>query len=110
MPKCGVIFGPYFPVFGLNTEVCGVNSLNTEKYGPEITPYLGIFHAVKQSQFSKLLELDYSVFIHTRNIQSLATEMFRDSRNLSPPIMNDIFTQKGNSSYNLRQIFKFQDR
>ena len=32
----GVISGPYFPVFGLNTG----------KYGPEITPYLDTFHAV----------------------------------------------------------------
>ena len=29
--------GPYFPVFGLNTG----------KYGPEKTPYLDHFHAVK---------------------------------------------------------------
>ena len=28
--------GPYFPVFGLNTE----------KYGPEITPYLDTVHVV----------------------------------------------------------------
>ena len=32
----GIIFGPYFPVFGLNTG----------EYGPEITPYLDTFHAV----------------------------------------------------------------
>ena len=38
MSKYGVISGPYFPVFGLNTG----------KYGPEITPYLNTFHAVKQ--------------------------------------------------------------
>ena len=34
--KYGVISGPYFPVFGLNTGKCG----------PEITPYLDTFHAV----------------------------------------------------------------
>ena len=34
--KYGVIFGPYFPLFGMNTG----------KHGPEITPYLGTFHAV----------------------------------------------------------------
>ena len=34
--KYGVISGPYFPVFRLKTE----------KYGPEITPHLGTFHAV----------------------------------------------------------------
>ena len=36
MSKYGVISGPYFPVFGLNTG----------KYGPEITPSLDTFHAV----------------------------------------------------------------
>ena len=35
--KYGVISGPYFPVFGLNTG----------KYGPEITPCLDTFHAVR---------------------------------------------------------------
>ena len=33
--------GLYFPAFGVNTERYGVN-------GPEKTPYLGTFHAVKQ--------------------------------------------------------------
>ena len=33
----GVISGPYFPVF----------SRNTGKYGPEITPHLNTFHAVR---------------------------------------------------------------
>ena len=37
--KYGVISGPYFPLFGLNTE----------KYGPEIIPYLDTFHAVMVS-------------------------------------------------------------
>ena len=36
MSKYGVISGPYFPVFALNTG----------KYGPEITPYLDTFHTV----------------------------------------------------------------
>ena len=55
MSKYGVISGPYFPVFGLNTEIYGVISvfnLNTRKYGPEITPYLDTFHAV---HYSKLI-------------------------------------------------------
>ena len=36
MSQYKVISCPYFPVF----------STNTEKYGPEITPYLDTFHAV----------------------------------------------------------------
>ena len=50
MSKYEVLSGPYFPVFGLNTEIYGVNqsvfSQNTEKYGPEKTYYLVTFHAV----------------------------------------------------------------
>ena len=37
--KYGVISGPYFPAFGLNTE----------KHGPETTSYLDTFHAVWSS-------------------------------------------------------------
>ena len=42
--KYGIISGPYFSVFGLNTD--SVFSPNTGKYGPEITPYLDTFRAV----------------------------------------------------------------
>ena len=42
-----------------------------------------------------------------RNIQSLAIKMFRVSRNISPPAMNDTFKQNDNSRYNLRQISEF---
>ena len=34
----GVFSGSYFPVFGLNTG----------KYGPEKTPYLGTFHTMQK--------------------------------------------------------------
>ena len=47
--KYGVISGPYFPAFGLNTEKYLVSlRIQSElgKYGPEITPYLDTFHAV----------------------------------------------------------------
>ena len=53
MSKYGVISGPYFPVFRLNTEIYSVNlfSPNTGKYGPKITPYLNTFHAVYMIRF-----------------------------------------------------------
>ena len=41
MSKYGVISGPYFPVFGLNTA----------SYGPEISPCLDTFHAVEVVEF-----------------------------------------------------------
>ena len=40
---------PYFPPFGLNTEIYSVLSVfrpNAGKYGPEKTPHLSTFHAV----------------------------------------------------------------
>ena len=43
MSKDGVFSGPYFPVFGINS----VFSSNTGLYGPEKTPYLDTFYAVK---------------------------------------------------------------
>ena len=47
--------------------------------------------------------MDDSVFIHMRYIQSLAIEIFRDSRNLSLTILNNIFRQKN-------KFLDFQDR
>ena len=49
----------------------------------------------KQSSFIELLEKDNSAFIHQKNLQSLATEMFKVSIGLSPVSMNDIFKQRG---------------
>ena len=68
---------------------------------------LHIIYNDKQSSFPELLEKDGSVSIHMRNIQSLAIETFRVSRNRLPPITNDICKEKGNSRYNLRQISGF---
>ena len=45
MSKYGVFSGPYFPVFGLNTEI----------YGVKKTPYLDTFHAVK-NQYSDIFQ------------------------------------------------------
>ena len=47
--KYGVFSGPYYPLFGLNTEIYSVNlriQSKCRKYGAEKTPYLDTFHAV----------------------------------------------------------------
>ena len=61
--KYGVFSGPYFPAFGLNTENTfpKILSQNARKYGPEKTPYLEIFHAVRYFRNSG----SYRVWIHT---------------------------------------------
>ena len=71
---------------------------------------LRIIYNDKQSSFLEILEKDDSVSIYMRNIQSVAIEMFRVSRNISPLIMNDIFKEKDNNRHNLRQFMNFQDR
>ena len=52
VPKYGVFSGPYFPVFGLNTG----------KYGPEKTPYLDTFHAIRVYNSANISILDNQMF------------------------------------------------
>ena len=60
----------------------------------------------KQSPFNELLEKDDSVSIHKRNLQVLATEMYKVSNGLPTPFMKDIFPINRNP-YNLRQNSQF---
>ena len=60
----------------------------------------------KQSSFNELLEKDGSVSIHERNLQVLATEMYKIGNGLSTPLMKDKFPVNRNP-YNLRQNFQF---
>ena len=62
---------------------------------------LCIVHSDKTSSFEKLLEKDGRVTIHTRNLQTLATEMFKVYKNLPPPIITNFFHVRQNN-YNLR--------
>ena len=54
-----------------------------------------------------LLEKDSSVSIHDRNIQCLATEMYKVSNGKSPLVVNNIFRQENSHSYNLRLNYQF---
>ena len=62
---------------------------------------LRIIHSDKSSAFEELLEKDGSVTVHIRNIQKLAIEMFKVFKNLSPPIISDLFEVR-EKNYNLR--------
>ena len=55
----------------------------------------------KSLSFEKLFGQHKSVTIHTRNMQILATEMFKVHRNISPPIFSEIFHRR-DENYNLR--------
>ena len=70
---------------------------------------LRITYGDRQSSVQQLLEKDNSVSIHHRNLQVLATEMFKISRNLCPELLNDIFLKRTNP-YNLRRNDTFYSR
>ena len=54
-----------------------------------------------QSSFEELLEKDHSVTVHHKNLQALATEIFKVKKDLAPDIMKDVFELK-EPPYNLR--------
>ena len=70
---------------------------------------LRITYVDNVSSFQELLEKDNSVSIHHKNIQVLATEMFKISKNLSPDIVREIF-QERSVPYNLRSDNNFASR
>ena len=58
---------------------------------------LRVLYGDKSTSFEKLLEQDKSVTIHIKNLQILATEMFKVYRNIFPSIFSEIFHQRGNN-------------
>ena len=58
------------------------------------------------SSFEELLFKDKSVTVHQRNLQILATEMYKILNEISPDIMQDIFETKCNY-YNTRNAPTF---
>ena len=67
---------------------------------------LRIVYIDKTSAFEKLLETDRSVPIHVRNLQILATEFFKESKDLVPTIFSEIFS-KQSVQYNLHHTSEF---
>ena len=68
---------------------------------------LRIIYNDKQSSYGELLIKDGTISKHHRNIQALATEIFK-VKNESPEIICDIFMQRINNHYNLRHINHFE--
>ena len=59
------------------------------------------------SAFEELLQQNNYVTIHTRNIQILATEMYKVYNNKSPDLICQLFS-KSNGTYNLRNVSDFE--
>ena len=62
---------------------------------------LRIVYRDYESTFQQLLKQNKSVSIHQRNLQILATEIFKTKNGLNPLIMEDVFNFK-NLAYNFR--------
>ena len=67
---------------------------------------LRIVYSDKTSSFEKLLETDRSVPIHIRNLQTLATDFFKESKGLSPTIFSEVFSKRS-VQYHLRHASEF---
>ena len=64
--------------------------------------YCPLIWMIHSSTFKDLLSKDKSVTIHKRNLQQLATEIFKVIKIIAPIILNETFTFVKNNTYNLR--------
>ena len=62
---------------------------------------LRIVYQDKKSNLQDLLQKDNSVSIHMKNLQYLATEIYKVKNCLSPEIMKEVFIFQENENYNL---------
>ena len=94
-------YGPLVWMFhsrGLNNKI---NSLHERG--------LRTTYGDKSSSFQDLLKKDNSVSIHHRNIQALATEIFKVKNNIAPEIIKELFSPKM-SPYDLGNNNSFKRR
>ena len=69
---------------------------------------LRIVYKDYKSSFDNLLNKDNTFTIHERNLQKLATEMFKIQNNLSPSFLNNIFPPSKNPYEDVIKIFAGQ--
>ena len=72
--------------------------------------YLRIVYSDNQYSFEELLEKDNTVSVHQRNLQFLATELYKVLNGLSPDLMKDVFPLNDDSSYSTRNKRTFKSR
>ena len=55
---------------------------------------LYIVYSHRTSSLEKLLETDRTVSLHIRNLQILAIEFFKESKDLAPTIFSEVFSKR----------------
>ena len=68
---------------------------------------LRIIYSDKQSSFETLFEKDGSVSVNNRNLQILATEMYKIKNDLSPLIVTELFEQRNEQHYDPKKNCQF---
>ena len=63
---------------------------------------LRLIYSDKNSSYENLLKIDNSVSIHHKSVQALAIEMFKVKHKLWPKITGDIFMERTNNQYKMR--------
>ena len=71
---------------------------------------LRIIYNDNTSSFTDLLEIDNSVSVHHRNIQVLATELYKFVNGLSPKLVSDCFKLNNMTVHNTRTRSTFYSR
>ena len=56
--------------------------------------YLRIVYSDKRSSFEKHLETDRFITIHIRNLLILATELFKESKDVAPTTFSEVFSKR----------------
>ena len=64
---------------------------------------LRIIYNGKQSSYKELLEKDSSFYVNLRDVQVVATKMYKVSNNFSLPQMREILKVRNEHPYNLRK-------
>ena len=64
---------------------------------------LRLIYCDHSSDFQELLQKDNSVTIHQKNIQALATMMYKVVNNIAPTLVSELFSYS-NVNYNLREV------
>ena len=70
---------------------------------------LRIVYQTFASLSTELLKQDNSITIHNRNIQLLATELFKVKNGFSPPFMNKIFVENAQHYYDFRKKLNLRE-